>query len=120
MCADYSTIMIIGDDIPEMKELYNHVIHRYAAQWQELGVLLGLEDYNIVNISKSKANEVVDCCRDMLRMWLQSICSPTWGKLEDAIRQLPNQSKQSHIIDTTTITNTLQVITISPSHYNEW
>ena len=66
--------------------LFN-VIHQHAAQWETLGALLGLQDYDIANISRDH-NQAVDACRKMLMVWLRSIPSPTWGKLDDAIRAM--------------------------------
>ena len=71
-----------------LKDLLLNVINQYAAHWEELGTLLGVEHYDIANISRDHPNRVVDACREMLIMWLRVIPSPTWGKLDDAINSL--------------------------------
>ena len=37
----------------------------------------------------------MDACREMLMMWLQIIPSPTWGKLDDAIKSMMMASMQT-------------------------
>jgi len=53
---------------------------------------LRLNDYDIANISRDYPNRAVDACREMLSMWLRTVPSPTWGKLDDAIKSLRNVS----------------------------
>ena len=47
---------ITGDNVPTMGELYTNVVDQYAAEWEQLGLKLGLEDYHIANISKDNAH----------------------------------------------------------------
>ena len=75
-----------------MTELYSHVIHQYAAHWEEIGLKLRIQDYDIANISKDNAHNPdrsVTCCRTVLEKWLQVVTSPTWGQLDDVIKSLP-------------------------------
>ena len=81
-----------GSDKPDLRELSLNVIRQYAAHWETLGALLGLKDYDIANISRDYPNRAVDACREMLMMWLQIIPSPTWGKLDDAIKSMMKAS----------------------------
>ena len=60
----------------------------YAAHWEDLGALLGVEDHHIDVITRDYRNQSVDACREMMINWLQNVPSPTWGKLEDAINSL--------------------------------
>ena len=87
--------LIIGGDTPTMLDLYNSVIEPYAAKWERLGTLLGLEYHKIENISKNNAynpDRAVNCCCTMLKEWLDNAPSPTWGKLEDAVKKLSYMS----------------------------
>ena len=81
-----------------MGDLYSNVVHQYAAQWEQLGLKLGLQHYNIANISRDNAHRsVVTCCSTVLEKWLQIVPSPTWGKLYDAIKSLTtDQLSTSH------------------------
>ena len=74
-----------------MRDLHINVVHQYAAYWERLGLKLGLQGYDIANISKDNArisDQSVTCCAIMLEKWLQFVHSPTWGKLDDAIKSL--------------------------------
>ena len=62
-----------------MGELYTNVVHQYAAVWEQLGLKLGLQHYDIANISKDNAHNPdrsVTCCRTVLEKWLQIVPSP--------------------------------------------
>ena len=74
-----------------MGDLYSNVVYQYAAQWEQLGLGLGLQHYDIANISKDNAHNPdrsVTCFRTVLGKWLQNISLPTWGKLDDVIKSL--------------------------------
>ena len=86
-----SFIVITGDDKPSLGDLYSNVVYQYAAQWEQLGLGLGLQQHDIAYISKDNAHNPdrsVTCCRTVLEKWLQEISSPTWGKLDDVIKSL--------------------------------
>ena len=71
-----------------MRDLNRHIVEQQAAQWERLGVELGLKDYHIANISKDNPNRSVTCCRVMLLKWLDIDSSATWAKLNDAIKKI--------------------------------
>ena len=74
-----------------MRDLHSNIVRQYAAQWERLGLELGLNDYDIANISKDNEhnpNRSVTCCRAVLEQWLREIPSPTWGKLDDAVKKI--------------------------------
>ena len=74
-----------------MVQLHSNVVHQCAAQWEQLGLKLGLQHHDIANISKDNAynpDRSVTCCITVLEKWLQSVPSPTWGKLADVIISL--------------------------------
>ena len=82
-----------GEDIPQLGELLTNILEKYAVHWEDLGRKLGLENYQLDNISENNVNRqsrrVQTCCREVLEIWLREITSPTWGKLDDAIKSLP-------------------------------
>ena len=52
---------------------------------------MGLNDYDIANISENNARHprrVEVCCTAVLEQWLREIPSPTWGKLDDAVKKI--------------------------------
>ena len=74
-----------------MRDLSKHIVEQQAAQWERLGLELKLKDYHIANISKDNEhnpNRSVTCCRAMLEQWQREIPSATWGKLDDAIKNI--------------------------------
>ena len=74
-----------------MRDLKRHIVEQQAAQWERLGVELGLKDYHIANMSKDNEhnpNRSVTCCRVMLQKWLDLDPSATWGKLDHAIKKI--------------------------------
>ena len=104
-----------GNDKPTFNELSLNVIHQYAAHWETLGALLGLKDYDIANISRNYPNDAVRACRELMMMWLQNIPSPTWAKLEDAIKSLKRISisnQRGKIKSATVINPTLDKIAV--------
>ena len=75
-----------------MRDLNRHTVEQQAAQWERLGLELGLKDYHIANISANnsshKQRQVEVCCSQMLQKWLEVNSSATWGKLDDAIKNI--------------------------------
>ena len=72
-----------------MRDLNRHIVEQQAAQWERLGLELGLKDYHIAIISKDNEhnpNRSVTCCRKVLQKWLEIDPSATWGKLDDAVK----------------------------------
>lgn len=80
------------NDIPNAKDLNCHVVQRYAVQWEELGVVLGLRRDQLECIAQDNrrvaSKRSVTCCRAMLEQWLRQSHLATWGVLDDAIKSL--------------------------------
>jgi len=73
-----------------LTDLHNYIIKQYAAKWDRLGLELGLEGYEVDNISVNNAyhpNRIVQCCANMLKLWLQKYPA-TWSKLDDAVKKI--------------------------------
>ena len=80
-----------------MRDLNRYIVEQQAAQWERLGLELGLMDYHIANISKDNPNRSVTCCREILKKWLDIDTSATWGKLDDAINNIKLPSTTSTV-----------------------
>ena len=84
-----------------MRELHNNIVRQYAAQWERLGLELGLQEYEIANISENnssrKQRQVEVCCSQMLQKWLEINPSATWDKLDDAIKNIKLPSTISQV-----------------------
>lgn len=88
--------MNIGDDRPDMRSLYLNIVEQHAANWEALGALLGLQDYDIANIAKDHVDRATEACAEVLMMWLKKFPTPTWGKLDDAV-QLIKEVTTGHL-----------------------
>ena len=92
MIIHFNGFIITGDDTPQLGELLINIVEQYAVHWEELGQKLGLQDYQLANISENNVNReyrrVETCCKRVLQKWLQIDPSPTWGKLDDVIKSL--------------------------------
>ncbi|XP_065889566.1 uncharacterized protein [Dysidea avara] len=86
------------DTQPQIAELHRDVVPKYAVHWEDLGVMLGLKDYDISVISRNHSfnpNRTIDCCKSMLKKWLETDTGATWGKLRDAINTVNKQGSKS-------------------------
>ena len=56
-----------------MRDLHSNIVRQYAAQWERLGLELGLNDYDIANISENKNTIPTDqyICAGVLEQWLR-------------------------------------------------
>ena len=74
-----------------MTDLHRNIVIQYAPQWEKLGLELGLKDEDIAIISENNADHprsIEVCCAAVLKVWLRKISSPTWGKLDNAVKKL--------------------------------
>ena len=72
-----------------MRDLHRHIVKQYAVHWERLGLELGLKEYDIDIISANNANNpkrVEMYCAAVLEQWLQGNPSPSWAKLDNAIK----------------------------------
>ena len=84
--------MHVGKERPQMKDLENHVITRYAPQWIQLGKQLSINQCLLNIIRHDHGRDCVECCSRMLDAWLQENThdNVTWDILINAIDRLPN------------------------------
>ena len=83
-----------------MRDLHSHIVRQYAVHWERLGLELGLKEYETDNISANNAHHqkrVEACCAVVLEQWLREIPSPTWAKLDDAIKKIKLPSTTSPV-----------------------
>lgn len=45
-------IIVTGDDTPQLGDLCTNIVEHYVVHCYELGLKLGLKDYQLVNISE--------------------------------------------------------------------
>ena len=70
---------------PTMKYLNRYVTRKYATDWIDIGIELGLEFNTLKIISKDNRDECVPCFQNTLNEWLTLTPNATWRMLEVAI-----------------------------------
>ena len=68
-------------DTPLLKDLCNHITPQYAAQWREMGILLGLSWISLNIIEHDNPHDARRCCNTMLEKWLKEDTTASWEKL---------------------------------------
>jgi len=70
---------------PLLKDLFENITPFYAAEWYEIGVLLGLPCYELRAIKTGNPTDPKKCCNCMLETWLELDHDASWKKIFDAI-----------------------------------
>ena len=94
--ANHYTLLLSGDEIPNMEDLRSNFVRQHAAEWKRLALELGVKDEDIRDISKNYTRHPKKCCNAMLDQWQKETRSLSWrSKLYDAIKNI-KQSTTSH------------------------
>ena len=78
----------VGSERPSLKYLYRHVRDSVATKWKNIGIEL-LEDKDIEKLDTIRMNNsgnVIECCGEMLELWLRKQPEATWNQLLEALR----------------------------------
>ena len=60
-------------------------VEKYATKWRNIGLELSITTEALDIIKVDNPTEVQNCCRAMLKMWLQKDTEASWEKLIYAI-----------------------------------
>ena len=74
--------------------LVQHFIPHYAANWKDIGILLGLDSNTLNLINADHPTDDKSCCREMLEMWLKMDRVASWEKLFTATESTAVSSSQ--------------------------
>ena len=81
-----------------------------VSDWHSLGIYLDLKTHQLNTIEKNHRGDDERCRTEMLIAWLNSMTTPTWEAIVDALRQMEQggvanniQKKYNVIISTITI-----------------
>ena len=77
-------IIITGNKRPQLKDINDYVVIKCAANWEQLGKNLNINECLLSNIKKD-CPRCEDCCSQMLNDWLDSTPNASWGMLLNAI-----------------------------------
>ena len=71
-----------------LKDLYDHVLRDVACKWKDLGVQLLRSDQHteLDIIEKNHPRDVVECCKCVLKKWLDTTPNATWSQLISALK----------------------------------
>jgi len=75
----------VEDDTPTMRDLNRYVINKYAANWKDVGLELGLEFDVLDVIERDNSQQSVACFQKTLDKWLRLTTTATWRTLEVAL-----------------------------------
>ena len=68
-----------------IKELYNTV----ASKWEDIGILLDIEDGQLSKVKADNPTSSENCLREMLRIWLKKVDpQPSWADLIESLNAL--------------------------------
>ena len=81
MLSDWRYYVPLVNTTPSLKDLYLHITPQYAADWEVIGTLLGLPSGELKAIEAGWPTNVKWCCNQMLKKWLESDTTASWGKL---------------------------------------
>ena len=70
---------------PSLKDLYQHITPKYAADWEVIGTLLDLPSATLDTIGLDNHYKAAKCCNAMLNKWLQVDTTASWRKLLNII-----------------------------------
>ena len=81
------------NETPCLQDIFKLIVPHYAADWEDLGVLLDIPRHYLKTIKVDNPCSVERCCEKMFTYWLSSkdIVS-TWQNLLAAIELLPMSS----------------------------
>ena len=74
---------------PLLSDLKEYFTPQYAADWKEIGIILGLDPAILANIKGNYNRSVTDCCNAMLNKWLKIDNTASWGKLLTVVESPP-------------------------------
>ena len=88
-------ILILVTLTPKLKDLYQHITPQYSADWEVIGTLLGLPSGVLKAIEAGWPTNVIWCCNQMLKKWLEVDPTASWGKLFTVIESTAVSSGQA-------------------------
>ena len=90
---------MIGNKTSEISELYRFIVPKYAARWKDLGIQLKIPEYYLDTIAANNNHSqsyCQDCCKAVLKKWMDITPNATWNMLQKAIGDLPIRAEQHH------------------------
>ena len=68
-----------------------------ASRWLSIGTLLGLPEGELDAIKANHSVDVIDCLREMLKVWLKTVDPPpSWERIVEEVKMF-NEKKAEEI-----------------------
>ena len=78
-------VLCIGAERPELSELFENVIPRFASYWKAIGAFLKIPPEDLRVIDKDVPGNCKECFYRMLDIWLETTPSASWSQLTEAV-----------------------------------
>ena len=78
----------LGREKPEIRDVLNNVVPKWASKWRELGMQLNVDRYKMDVIEKEHPNYCKGCCIKMFSIWLDSNPAACWEDITIAMDNL--------------------------------
>ena len=84
---------------PTMRDLNRYVTRKYASDWLDIGLELGLNHSVLKTIENDNPQRCVACLRNALDKWLELNTDATWKILEIAITNVNRLKLEMEPVD---------------------
>ena len=74
-----------------MRDINRYVTREFAADWEKVGIELGLTTSILKVVAKNKHHQAEDCFQEVMDKWLNRNVSATWRTLEVALTNVRRQ-----------------------------
>ena len=77
-----------GKEKPNIKDINNYVVPRWAPKWKQLGIQLDIDKHRMDVIEKDLPVDCKDCCIRMFSEWLDINTAACWEHIIIAVDNL--------------------------------
>ena len=81
----------IGKEKPNIKDLHNYVVPKWASKWRQLGTQLNIDQHLMDNIGHDHPSDCENCCCEMFTEWLDSNPAASWNDIITAVDNLSHE-----------------------------
>ena len=83
---------------PGLQELFTVLCTKAADKWENIGILLGIDDGQLKVIKSNTPSDNIACLREMLRIWLSRVDPPpSWSAIAGALEHLGDENLADHL-----------------------
>ena len=76
----------------------NELCTKAADKWENIGVLLRIDDGQLRVIKSNNTSDSISCLREMLRIWLSRVDPPpSWSAIAGALERLGDENLATHL-----------------------